>query len=69
MDVRCPSRIHFTVNDDGLIEVKCRSKHCGAGAGTVVIHQFDPMTRELVKTNRYQEPPKVASLTKEAACR
>lgn len=55
MDLRCPNGIKFAEMNDGLIEVKCRSTRCGAGAGVVVLHQFDALTGELVRTNRFRE--------------
>lgn len=68
MDLRCPNGIKFAELNDGLIEVKCRSSRCGASAGTVVLHQFHPVTGELVHTKRYREP--VASQReKEGTCR
>lgn len=55
MDLRCPNGIKFGELNDGLVEVKCRSSRCGAGAGVLVIHQFDPINGELVATKRYRD--------------
>jgi hypothetical protein len=56
MDLRCPSRLHGRHVEDDLIEVKCDSRACGAGRGTVVMHYFSNTTHELVKTERYKNP-------------
>lgn len=55
MILRCPSRIHGVV-EDGRMEVKCGSKHCGAGNGVVVFHYFDSITGELLETKRFADP-------------
>lgn len=56
MDLRCANGIKFGELVDGLIEVKCRSVRCGAIAGVVVLHQFDPLSGELVATKRFRDP-------------
>lgn len=57
MDLRCPNGIKFgELVLPGVIEFKCRSDRCGAGAGVVVLHKFDALTGELIETNRYAEP-------------
>jgi hypothetical protein len=55
VELRCPNGIKFGELIDGLIEVKCRSNRCGAGAGVIVLHRFDPLTGELVDTKRFRE--------------
>ena len=55
MDFRCPSRIHF-IKRSRVIEVKCHSKHCGAGGGAVVLHTFNIDTGELLDTKRFADP-------------
>jgi hypothetical protein len=42
---------------DRLIEVKCRSRFCGASDFATVLHYFDPDTGTLVETKKYQKPP------------
>lgn len=64
-EIRCPSRIVGVVRD-GRLEVKCSSKHCGAGNGTIVIHYFDLLTGELLETRKFQEPARRFSTKKEA---
>lgn len=60
MEIRCDSKKFGELTDDGVIEVKCPSKFCGAAPGTVVIHRFDPLTGELIQTKRFRDPVPVA---------
>lgn len=55
MELRCRSKLHGVL-DKGLVEVKCRSKWCGAGPGRVVLHRFDTSTGELVETKQFKDP-------------
>lgn len=55
MDLRCEAKKHGEL-DEGLIEVKCSSRFCGAGPGVVVIHRFDTATGELVDTRQFKDP-------------
>lgn len=55
MELRCPSRLHGILAD-GHLEVKCRSAKCGAGNGTVVLHYFDHITGEFIKTLQFTDP-------------
>lgn len=57
-DLRCPSyKLHARLVG-GLIEVQCRDKRCGYEAGVVILHQFNPDTGELVKTLKFNDPPR-----------
>lgn len=56
MDLRCGSGILHGVLDDGVIEVKCKSQRCGHASGTVVLHQFDAGTGQLVRTLKFTDP-------------
>lgn len=57
VELRCPNGILFAnLNEEGHVEVKCRSKRCGAKAGVVVLHFFDPATGEMVRTEMYKDP-------------
>lgn len=47
-ELRCPSRIQGIITSSGLLEIKCRSKACGAKRGVVVLHYFDLSSGELV---------------------
>lgn len=57
-EIRCPSRIVGKVHD-GLLEVKCSSRHCGVGNGVVVMHYFDLLNGKLIKTRKFREPSKL----------
>lgn len=56
MDLRCPTKLHAVLLDGGLLEVKCGSRYCGAGQGTVVLHRFNTSSGELVETVRFKDP-------------
>ena len=56
-ELRCPSKKHAELAD-GLIEVKCNSRFCGARDGVVVLHRFDALTGDLVVTNQFKDPKK-----------
>lgn len=56
-ELRChPANLHAILTDDGLLEVKCASRFCGYKPGVVVLHYFDPLNGELVKTNKFSDP-------------
>lgn len=55
MDLRCPHAKHAVLEED-YVEVKCRSRFCGAGPGTVVLHRFNKSTGELLDTLKFQDP-------------
>ena len=55
-ELRCQSRMHAVLTDDGLLEVKCQSKYCGAGRGQIVLHYWDMATLELIETKRFKTP-------------
>jgi hypothetical protein len=60
MDLRCPAKKHAELltpsTDEGVIEVKCRSRWCGAESGVVVTHQFNTSTGELMGTKKFRQP-------------
>lgn len=58
MELRCDNGILFGVilPEEGLIEVKCRSRRCGHQAGTVVLHRFDLKTGEQKRTLQFKDP-------------
>jgi hypothetical protein len=59
VELRCPNKLHGVLTDDGYLEVKCRSRACGAAPGEVVVyHRFDPLTGDLQGTHRYRDPMK-----------
>lgn len=41
MELRCGNKLHGIIGDDGVLEVRCTSRFCGAGNGVVVVHRFD----------------------------
>lgn len=59
MDMRCNSKMHGRLTDDGLFEVSCGSAFCGKKPGVVVLHRFNVKTGELVETKKYKDTPKV----------
>jgi hypothetical protein len=58
IEVRCDNEIKFgeLYPEDGVLEVKCKSKRCGAGPGIVVVHGFDVETGKLLGTELFREP-------------
>lgn len=60
MDLRCPGRKHAVVLGaaQGTIEILCRSRVCGAGNGSVVLHRWDLTTGYLTETLTYKNPNK-----------
>ena len=59
MDLRCEHKMHGSLTDNGLLEIKCKSAFCGSEPGVVVLHRFDVETGELVETKRYKDTPKI----------
>ncbi len=59
VELRCDKRLHGVLNDDGVLEVSCRSALCGHRDGIVVIHKFDTVTGELLETKFYKDTPTV----------
>jgi hypothetical protein len=58
MDLRCDNGILHGVilPEEGLLEVKCRSRRCGHGDGAVVFHRFDLQTGNLKGTLQFKDP-------------
>lgn len=58
MDLRCDSGIKHgdLAVEEGVLEVKCRSKRCGHQPGIVVIHRFDVKTGALISTHKFTDP-------------
>lgn len=54
-ELRCNSKKHAELVD-GMIEVKCNSRFCGAFPGIVVLHRYDTGSGELVETKKYKDP-------------
>jgi len=55
MDLRCPYKKHAELLD-GILEVRCKSRLCGALPGVIVLHRFD-MDGNLVDTLKLKDPP------------
>lgn len=55
MDLRCEAKKHGELVD-GVVEIKCGSRFCGAGPGVVVIHRFNATTGELQDTLQFKDP-------------
>jgi hypothetical protein len=54
-ELRCPNGIKFGELTTEFIEVKCRSRRCGAQPGVVVIHRFDHQG-SFIGTKQYRDP-------------
>lgn len=61
MDLRCPAKKHGVVVRDGVVEIKCDSRFCGAEQGVTVLHRFDVTTGELVETVQFKDPGRKGS--------
>jgi len=57
-DLRCESNKLHGILNDGVIEIKCSSRFCGAGRGVAVIHKFSTRTGMLIATLRFKDPRK-----------
>lgn len=55
MDLRCPHKKHGEVLE-GIVEVRCKSRLCGARPGLIILHQFDISTGEMVGTMKLKDP-------------
>jgi hypothetical protein len=60
VELRCDNEIKFgeLFPDEELLEVKCRSRRCGAAPGVIVIHSFDLATGKMVGTEVFRDPVK-----------
>lgn len=54
MDLRCENGIKFGEVTRDFLEVKCRSRRCGAEPGVVVLHRFSH-DGELRQTLRFKD--------------
>ncbi len=46
----------FGLMDQGILEVRCKSKWCGAKSGVIVLHRISLETGEVVKTLQFRDP-------------
>lgn len=59
--LRCQAKLHGILVENGLIEVKCQSRFCGAEKGVIVLHRFSIDDGSMVTTLRFREPGKEES--------
>jgi hypothetical protein len=62
VDLRCEHKLLGVLLEpapDGVVELKCSSRFCGARAGVVVLHRFSTETGKLIGTSRFRDTPKV----------
>jgi len=61
VELRCDAKKHAELlkpsDDEGVIEVRCSSRWCGAGPGIIVLHQFSTRDGKLMQTQKFQQPP------------
>lgn len=56
-ELRCGGTMHGKLNIvNGMLEVKCSRRRCGAERGVVVLHTFDLSTGNMIKTQRFRDP-------------
>jgi hypothetical protein len=56
-ELRCPHK-KFGELLDGVIEIKCGSRFCGAEPGVIVLHQFDRQGK-LTGTRKLADPTSI----------
>ncbi len=49
----------FGLLDKGILEVRCKSKWCGARSGVIVLHRISLETGMVVKTLQFQDPKRM----------
>ena len=55
--LRCPNKLHGEFfPEEGWLEIKCKSRWCGARKDVVVIHRFDVTTGKLLETLKFRDP-------------
>lgn len=54
-ELRCEFRKHGVLSDR-VLEIKCRSKFCGAEPGVTVLHRFDAESGALLETKLFKDP-------------
>lgn len=57
IQIKCPNKLFGAMEDD-VLEVKCRSRFCGAEPGVVVLHRFKMPAGDLIETVRFRDPGK-----------
>jgi len=56
VDLRCEAKKHGVIVREGVVEIKCDSRFCGAAQGVTILHRFDVVTGELVETVKFKDP-------------
>lgn len=57
MDLRCGNKKHGEI-ENGVLEIKCNSRFCGAESGVIVLHRWDISTGNprFIETLIFKEP-------------
>lgn len=54
-ELRCDNKKHGELVE-GILEIKCSSRFCGAGTGVVIIHCWDVSTGERLADRKFADP-------------
>ena len=54
MEIRCEHKKHGEIHE-GILEIKCSSRYCGAGSGVVIIHRWT-LAGERLPDKRFADP-------------
>lgn len=57
-ELRCRNTLQGIILDDGIIEIACKSRFCGAVSGVAVLHRYDAKSGALLETKMYKTPRK-----------
>lgn len=66
--LRCQPNTLHGILVDGQLEVKCRDKLCGYQRGITILHYFDVITGEMIKTSRFRDPSARKSSEEKVTC-
>lgn len=58
IELRCQNKMHGILSDEGIVEVKCDSRKCGARPGVIVLHRFSLADGSPIETLRFKNPDK-----------
>ena len=56
IELRCDNGIKFGEIEGGMLEVKCKSRRCGASPSVVVLHKFELPSGKLLGTSKFRNP-------------
>jgi len=68
MQLRCENKLQGVL-EEGIVELKCSSRFCGAKSGVVVIHRFSTESGKLIGTSRFRDTPPVGERSNEHGAR